>query len=293
MSEKTITDFDIQNKISELSQTHGAAFNKEKFREDAEKLKENDGSSLDSLNIGNYTSQNNNNEKDNNGTSFSCSCQNGVYTARGSDGTILKSKNFYDLNLKIAAQYKAEFDKEGKTGTICFTSGNKNPKEMEDFAKAFINSGIRVSGDIPQDPKFWQQFRQEYLSDSKHSAEEWDKLTANLPDKLIGRQKNNNQNTAAANNQQNLSGQQNRPNSLIAKLMQSNQSENQPQEDLLPKRPQRKPTKSEIKKMRREGFNPRDPEQVARYLHQKEQKHKQERNNTAANMPRRDDDYSR
>ena len=164
---------------------------------------------------------------------------------------------------------------------------------MEDFAKAFINSGIRVSGDIPQDPKFWQQFRQEYLSDSKHSAEEWDKLTANLPDKLIGRQKNNNQNTAAANNQQNLSGQQNRPNSLIAKLMQSNQSENQPQEDLLPKRPQRKPTKSEIKKMRREGFNPRDPEQVARYLHQKEQKHKQERNNTAANMPRRDDDYSR
>ena len=206
----------------------------------------------------------------------------------------MKGENFYDLNLKIAAQFKIDFDKEGKVGTVGFECPSKNPKEMEDFAKAFINSGVRVSGDIPQDPKFWQQFRQEYLSDSKHSAQEWDKLTSNLPDELIGRPKTNTQSNSATANPLNKSKPQNQPGGLIANLLKPNQPQQTDAENLTPPRPTRKPSKKEIKKMRREGFNPRDPEQVARYMQQQKRKQGQDKNNTAANnMPPRDNDYGR
>lgn len=30
---------------------------------------------------------------------------------------------------------------------------------MAAFAKAFINEGIAVGGDVPQDPKFWQNLK--------------------------------------------------------------------------------------------------------------------------------------
>lgn len=292
MDENKITDYDIQSKISELSLTQGNNFDKEKFYEDAQKLKDNKTSSLDSLDIGKYTSSQKD-DQNKNSLSFTCSRQNGVYSALGSDGTVLQGKDNYDLNLQIAARFKADFDKEGKVGTVGFECKNKDPKEMEDFAKAFINSGVRVSGDIPQDPKFWQQFKNEYLSDPKHSTQEWDKLTANLPGELLGRSQTNEKTNPQSNFLNKTQSQPGQSNSLLSRLMQPTPTENQSQEEQPPKRPQRKPTKSEIKKMRREGFNPRDPEQVARYLHQKEQKHKQERNNTAANMPRRDDDYSR
>lgn len=57
---------------------------------------------------------------------------------------------------------------------------------MEIFAKTFINEGIGVAGDVPQNPKFWQDFKKEYLANPEHSAEQWKHLTRKVPPEYMG-----------------------------------------------------------------------------------------------------------
>lgn len=61
---------------------------------------------------------------------------------------------------------------------------------MAAFAKAFINEGIAVGGDVPQDPKFWQNLKKEYLNNPEHSIDNWQHLTRKVPPQYIGEMKN-------------------------------------------------------------------------------------------------------
>ena len=61
---------------------------------------------------------------------------------------------------------------------------------MAAFAKAFINEGIAVGGDVPQDPKFWQNLKKEYLNNPEHSIDNWQHLTRKVPPQYMGEMKN-------------------------------------------------------------------------------------------------------
>ena len=61
---------------------------------------------------------------------------------------------------------------------------------MAAFAKAFINEGIAVGGDVPQDPKFWQNLKKEYLNNPEHSIDDWQHLTRKVPPQYMGEMKN-------------------------------------------------------------------------------------------------------
>lgn len=62
---------------------------------------------------------------------------------------------------------------------------------MAAFAKAFINEGIAVGGDVPQDPKFWQNLKKEYLNNPEHSIDNWQHLTRKVPPQYMGEMKMN------------------------------------------------------------------------------------------------------
>lgn len=88
--------------------------------------------------------------------------KNGKLFGRGSNGETFEAKNYEELNKLIAGSYKKENEKrpdKGKNSIVEYHTSDKNPQKMAAFAKAFINEGIAVSGDVPQDPKFWQNLK--------------------------------------------------------------------------------------------------------------------------------------
>lgn len=252
-----------QSGLFSTKENKDSNFNEELFNLDAKELQKQDKNfrengessiSLDSLFVGKYIKsdkdddKNNNHNNSKNPLSFNCFFENGFYTGMGSDGTMFKTKDFYEMNLKIASQFKMEFDKKGKIGTVRYTAENKDPQKMQDFARAFINSGVRVAGDIPQDPQFWQSLKNEYLSNPDHSPEQWDNLTSNLSDELVGRSPQKEQSQENANSQ--------------IQHNEQNDTTPTPQTQTNGKNPV---TKNQIKAMSRNGYNPRDPEQVSRH----------------------------
>ena len=71
----------------------------------------------------------------------------------------------------------------------------KNREDIKQAcAKSAIEHGIIMHGDLPQDPKFWQSFKEDFLADNKHKPEEWERLTAHMPDELLGRKKDKDKN---------------------------------------------------------------------------------------------------
>lgn len=101
-----------------------------------------------------------------------------------------QSRDFYEIASQVALQYKELDEKDGKKRQIAYYNKNKDPEKIALSAKAFINNGVMISpeGDIPQSPEFWSQFKQEYLQNN-HTEKDWNEITANLPDELLGRPK--------------------------------------------------------------------------------------------------------
>ena len=109
------------------------------------------------------------------GLSFISEEKNGKLFGRGSNGETFEAKNYEELNKLIAGSYKKENEKrpdKGKNSIVEYHTSDKNPQKMAAFAKAFINEGIAVGGDVPQDPKFWQNLKKEYLNNPEHSIDE-------------------------------------------------------------------------------------------------------------------------
>lgn len=119
--------------------------------------------------------------------------KNGKLFGRGSNGETFEAKNYEELNKLIAGSYKKENEKrpdKGKNSIVEYHTSDKNPQKMAAFAKAFINEGIAVGGDVPQDPKFWQNLKKEYLNNPEHSIDNWQHLTRKVPPQYMGEMKN-------------------------------------------------------------------------------------------------------
>lgn len=182
-------------------------FDKAKYRLDAQKL-QNIGMPLDILNPMAYKKDDDNdNDKNKNknsrntdqpdykgdGLSFISEEKNGKLFGRGSNGETFEAKNYEELNKLIAGSYKKENEKrpdKGKNSIVEYHTSDKNPQKMAAFAKAFINEGIAVGGDVPQDPKFWQNLKKEYLNNPEHSIDNWQHLTRKVPPQYMGEMKN-------------------------------------------------------------------------------------------------------
>lgn len=197
MTENKISHFDIEAKKNALmnKKKENQEFDIFKFEEDIKRLQENNGN-LSSLQADDYIKDNNKAASDisyagDGDISFHVIEINNMYVATGPNGQRIFSKDFEELNLKIAKEFKkhAEENNIPLTG-VQFTTTCKDKekyrKKTEIFARVFINEGIRVSGDLPTDPKFWQDLKKEYLQNKEHNEEMWNSLTKKVPAKSLG-----------------------------------------------------------------------------------------------------------
>lgn len=195
MSETEINRSEISNKASSVKDQLGGEkkFDESKFNDDAERAQLN-GFSLDSLNAEDYRKKDddendNNSSKDySNGSDFGFTArfENGMHVARGPEGKVITAKTQDELHAQLAQEFLKEAQRTGKEPYTHFTNTPKKPESMKSFAKNFINAGVQVDGDLPNDPQFWQQLKQDYLKNPEHNMEQWNKLTAKVPPEFMG-----------------------------------------------------------------------------------------------------------
>ncbi|MBQ4084932.1 MAG: hypothetical protein IJC30_04685 [Alphaproteobacteria bacterium] len=116
--------------------------------------------------------------------------EDGSFTARGSNGSIIKAPNFEELNRQVLSSMKETSIKAGKEPRVTFRSPNEDKRVV--FAKsAVLEHGITIGkgSTVPQDMEFWKDLKNEYLEDKNHTEEEWNKMTRFVPDEVMGRTK--------------------------------------------------------------------------------------------------------
>lgn len=197
MSETEINNIEISDKASAIKDLFGGEknFNKTRFKEDAERAQA-EGRSLDSLNIEDYRlkddndngSENNSSNDFSNGSNlhFKAGYENGMYVARGPGGKVITGKTQDEMHTQLAQEFVKDAQKTGDV-PYCRHTGPKDDKEgMKSFAKTFINAGVAIDGDVPNDPQFWQQFKQEYMKNPENKIENWNMLTSKIPPEYMG-----------------------------------------------------------------------------------------------------------
>lgn len=168
-------------------------FNEEKFNQDVKA-----GKKISFWDINEYRKKEDDEKKemfDTKGLSFRGGLKNGEYVAVGSNGHVIKSKNLDDFNRKLAQVFKIHALKKRKE-PFCHFCMDKNKKEeektklSESFARAFINAGVVVAGDVPKSPKFWEKLKQDYLAKEGHTLDNWNRLTRFVPKEyMLGKEK--------------------------------------------------------------------------------------------------------
>ena len=116
--------------------------------------------------------------------------EDGSFTARGSNGSIIKAPNFEELNRQVLSSMKETSINAGKEPKVTFRSPDEDRRTV--FAKsAVLEHGITIGkgSTVPQDVGFWKDLKSEYLKDKTHSEEEWNKMTRFVPDEVMGRSK--------------------------------------------------------------------------------------------------------
>lgn len=174
-------------------------FDEERFRQDAERARQ-EGRDIRSLNKKDYLKRKDPPNITGGGftsphLSFSSKFEDGFYTAVGSNGQTIKSPNFEEFTTTLALSFKNE-DGDTQNPPLVKFQDNKNsrytPEQIELQTKIFINNGVGIHGDVPKDPKFWQQFKTEYLNNKNNTPEMWDKLTSKVNPEYMSSQANNN-----------------------------------------------------------------------------------------------------
>lgn len=129
--------------------------------------------------------------------------ENGRYVAHGPNGKVISGKTEDEMQAQIAQEFVKDAQKKGKEPYCKFTNSIKDKESMKSFAKNFINAGVKIDGDVPNDPQFWQQFKQDYLKNPENNMENWNKLTSKVPPEYMG-EKAKTQTNSIANHVKNL-----------------------------------------------------------------------------------------
>lgn len=201
MTENDISYSDIEAKKNALMNKKKAnqEFDIYKLEEDIKNLQKNNGN-LSSLQAENYIKDIKTKEKADisyeggRDLSFHVVEINKMYVAKGSNGHKIIAKNIDELNLKVAKAFKKDAEEnniplEGIRYRTTCKDKETYRKRTESFARVFINEGIPVSGDLPTDPKFWQNLKKEYLQNKEHSEKMWNLLTIDVPAESLGEEK--------------------------------------------------------------------------------------------------------
>ncbi len=124
---------------------------------------------------------------------FSWTFKDGQFVAKSPDGTVVKGNDLDEFHKALAQKFKEKFARDNNpNGKTTLTLGKRDEvsaadkKHMESFARIFINEGVAVAGDVPQDPKFWNDLKKEYLQNKENTEENWNKLTRYVPRKSMG-----------------------------------------------------------------------------------------------------------
>lgn len=106
--------------------------------------------------------------------------------AVGADGSILDGKNFEEINDQVCKEFASKAKAEGCEKIVSYRSDN--PEELKIFAKtAILKYGLTIGGGYPKDTEFWKELKNEYLKEGKHSQEDWEKITRQVPNDIMQR----------------------------------------------------------------------------------------------------------
>ena len=195
MDKTEINRAEISSKASSFKDQLGGEkkFDNTRFDDDAERAQLN-GFSLDSLNAEDYRKKDDDENEEalnkecsnRSGFGFKCRFENGMHVARGPEGKVITAKTEDELTSQPAQEFLKHAEKTGEEPYAHYTDTKKRPEGMKSFAKNFINAAVQVDGDLPNDPQFWQQLKQDYLKNPEHNMEQWNKLTAKVPPEFMG-----------------------------------------------------------------------------------------------------------
>lgn len=121
----------------------------------------------------------------------------GRFCIEGSNGVKFTAKTMDEMHAAVAKQFllhAAKSKKNVKDASVRFElyPWGKNKKEhKEAFARNFIKAGIAVEGDVPENPKFWENLKKEFLKNPSNDEKKWAHLTRYVPSEYMVKEEKN------------------------------------------------------------------------------------------------------
>ncbi len=194
--ENTLTPKEVMitEKANSLTETYGDHFDKSAYKAAATVYLETHDN-LDGFDAQAFIKKNEDDKsknakddqiKNDEGLCFGLEERDGKIISRGSNGVIFEGKSFEEVNDKVCSYMKNDSLSKGKEPKIGFHCNDEDKKEI--FSRnAIMKHNVTILAGWPEDQKFWQDLKKEYLSDKSHKPEDWERMTRKIPDDVMQR----------------------------------------------------------------------------------------------------------
>lgn len=175
----------IEEKAATLTDTYGKSFDKGAYKTAASAYLEKHDN-LDGFDTNIFIKNKDDQIKNDEGLCFGLEERDGKVISRGSNGVVFEGKNFEEVNDKVCSYMKNDSLSKGKEPKIGFHSNDDTKKEI--FSRnAIMKHNVTILAGWPEDQKFWQDLKKDYLSDKSHKQEDWERMTRKIPDDVMQR----------------------------------------------------------------------------------------------------------
>lgn len=175
----------IEEKAATLTDTYGKSFDKGAYKTAAAAYLEKHDN-LDGFDTSIFIKNKDDQIKNDEGLCFGLEERDGKVISRGSNGVVFEGKNFEEVNDKVCSYMKNDSLSKGKEPKIGFYSNDDTKKEI--FSRnAIMKHNVTIMAGWPEDQKFWQDLKKDYLSDKSHKLEDWERMTRKIPDDIMQR----------------------------------------------------------------------------------------------------------
>lgn len=175
----------IEEKAATLTDTYGKSFDKGAYKTAASAYLEKHDN-LDGFDTSIFIKNKDDQIKNDEGLCFGLEERDGKVISRGSNGVVFEGKNFEEVNDKVCSYMKNDSLSKGKEPKIGFHSNDDTKKEI--FSRnAIMKHNVTILAGWPEDQKFWQDLKKDYLSDKSHKQEDWERMTRKIPDDVMQR----------------------------------------------------------------------------------------------------------
>lgn len=175
----------IEEKAATLTDTYGKSFDKGAYKTAASAYLEKHDN-LDGFDTNIFIKNKDDQIKNDEGLCFGLEERDGKVISRGSNGVVFEGKSFEEVNDKVCSYMKNDSLSKGKEPKIGFYCNDEAKKEI--FSRnAIMKHNVTILAGWPEDQKFWQDLKKDYLSDKSHKQEDWERMTRKIPDDVMQR----------------------------------------------------------------------------------------------------------